>query len=387
MVDIIDSVQLDDPGSGLVDLFELEMDSTTTIYLCNGLDGGVTPLYFPNQAGDTMNEYIAIPIQMEGVEYTSEGAQARPTLTIANLSSATTFVDQDTTLYDELEALNLLGNENLIGKKITRRRTLVDHLYAELDTPEVPQEFPIATYIIDRITAENNIFVEFEITSPIDMEGIVLPNRVIIGKYCSWEYQGYFGNNQRGGCYWKDNSVHLAANGSGGAGLYNVFFDKDDRPCINSSIAMTYSYPTGSPYDKDDLVSYDGKKWRCNGSSVSSAPSETDADWQVFVEWTDWNSVSTYNYSAPPRYTCIKHNAKLWTPKQYVPANKAPIEGSPYWARFDLCGKTTNSCKIRFQAIPIDPGTRQGNNFVPSADLNTDRPLPFGGFPGTLKFR
>ena len=43
---------------------------------------------------------------------------------------------------------------------------------------------------MDRIATEDRTMVQFELASPFDVDNIKLPNRVVVGKYCSWEYQG-----------------------------------------------------------------------------------------------------------------------------------------------------------------------------------------------------
>ena len=61
--------------------------------------------------------------------------------------------------------------------------------------------------------------------------------------------------------------------------------------------------------------------------------------------------------------------------------SKSPIDtegnttNSRIWKRLDVCGKTINSCKVRFQGSRVD------------STLDQSVPLPFGGFPGLLKFK
>jgi hypothetical protein len=51
------------------------------------------------------------------------------------------------------------------------------------------------------VASEDSILVEFELASPIDVEGVKVPGRVVIGRYCVWRYQGGPLNNE-GGCNW-----------------------------------------------------------------------------------------------------------------------------------------------------------------------------------------
>jgi lambda family phage minor tail protein L len=385
MVDIIDSVQLDTPGSGLVDMFEIEMGATT-LYLYPGLENTTDSIWFANRAGTDVNQYLAVPIDMSGIDYTSEGAQSRPTLNVANIVGASSVGGDDTTLFEELSAINELSNEYFVGKKITRRRTLIANLFTEFQTPAVPEEMPVCSYIIDRISGENNIMVSFELASPLDVEGVTMPNRTVIGKYCSWEFQGYWDN--KGACTWTKEGLILVANGSGGYKLFSVYYDVLDRPCISFAVAINAW--SGGTYSQDEMATYDGKKWISKVDGNNDTPSLSSGKWQVMVTWETYSLGSTYEYQSPPVYGnngVLRYNQQLWTPRRHVPTNTPPEENSIYWSRFDLCGKTITSCKVRFQAQPQLPSQSDGSKFVPSQAFNTERSLPFGGFPGTAKFR
>lgn len=295
MSDIIDSVQLQEVGDGLIDLFEIEIRGET-IYLYGGYDGQGASVFFAD-AGGTLKEYFEFPIELEGLEMVSDGAAARPTLRIANVLSLIGLMNDDASeIGNEAAYLGITKNEDLIGAKVTRRRTLEQHL----NTAGTPVEFPKQIFILDRISAENNIVVEFELASPFDVEGVQIPNRVVVGKYCPWKYQGATATVPSGGCTWPQNSR-------------NLWYDIDDN-----TITGFTTYSSVATYVKDDKVQYDNKIWRC---------------------------------------------------VRNVSAGKTPDKFPAYWTRIDLCGKTINSCKIRFQ------------------NSNTNAPLPFGGFPGSRKFK
>jgi hypothetical protein len=81
------------------------------------------------------------------------------------------------------------------------------------------------------------------------------------------------------------------------------------------------------------------------------------------------------NQGNPTVWRCVKgHDATF---------NNTPKLGSPYWEKADICGKTINSCKIRYQ-MSKSSGTNKGT--LPGYEFNTEIPLPFGGFPGVVKF-
>jgi len=313
MTDLIDVVQLQELSSGLVDLFEITVNphsaSPATVYLYRGLSASVVSVWFATKTGSAKNEYFAFPIEMTDVDITSDGPAARPTLVVANVISAakvlagnaeTVGVDEKT-LENIFADLGITSNEDLLGAKVIRRRTLEEHLLTSSSTPTIPVEFPSYVYYVDRLAAESKISVTFELSSPFDLEGVKIPHREIIGRYCSWKYQG-MEESSEGGCSWPLNSN-------------NRFYRTDD-------IQIT--------------------------------------------SFTTYSSGSTYATNA-----IVKSGNYIYQAIQSVPINKPPATSTAYWTRIDLCGKTINSCKVRFQNGGVDGSVA----------------LPFGGFPGTRKFK
>ena len=282
------------------------------IFLKKTISSGVYPL----------NEYFAVPIVIDGVEINGAGASPRPSLRVANIPTLTRSIsnnedgtNDEETLYSILVDEGLTKNEDLLNTRIDYRRTLLSNTYRSTDSdPSAsPVEFPSQTYIIDRVSAEDSIMVEFELASPIDVEGVKIPGRVSIGRYCVWRYQGGTLNNE-GGCNWP-----LSSNGR--------FFN-----------------------EKDELITR-------NISTISA-----------------WSSSATYNKDDKVKTTTNGHT-EIWEALRTVPANKNPTTNFAYWKRLDVCSKTLTGCKKRFQ----------GNNTDDS--LNTAISLPFGGFPGSRKFK
>lgn len=329
MPDLIDTVQLQEIDDAYVELFDITLPSGTKIYAFNGLDDGSNNIYFPQKTIDTdtstypLHEYTAIPLEIEGIEITGAGVMARPTLRTANIPVLTRSISSDDdgvsdeqTLYDILVDEGLENNEDLLNTRIDFRRTLKTNLFDkdDSDPSSSPVEFPSQSYIIDRVSAEDNLIVEFELASPMDVEGLMLPNRVVIGRYCVWRYQGGPLDND-GGCNWP-----LDSNGR--------FFDEEDN-----------------------LITRDI-------STISA-----------------WSSTATYTKADKVKTTTNSHT-QIWEAIRDVPANKDPEKVGSYWKRLDVCSKTLNGCKIRFQ------GNNTNANLV-----DTGQQLPFGGFPGSRKFK
>lgn len=333
MTDLIDLVQLQEIDDAIIRLFEFKLPNATIVRFASGLDDGTQNLYFPQAAPDSNNnnkytahEYYALPIAMTEIEYSATGPLPRPTLSMANIPvlSRTVLSNNDgmkdeVTLKDTLDAEGIYRNSDLIGTRVTVRTTLKKYTFtkqyeqAGVAELEPPIEFPTQTFIIDRVSGENELMVDFEMASPIDVEGVVVPGRVIVGKYCPWKYQGYKVYGE-GGCDWPKNS----------RGRYYDVYDN----VITKDISTITRYSPTSTYSAQAKVK------------------------TVELGWT-----------------------RIWEAKRSVPANRPPSTNGSFWRRLDVCSKTITGCKIRFQ----------GNSINDS--LDTSNALPFGGFPGTKKFK
>jgi len=203
--------------SALIELFQLEL---------NVAQHGVAETYYFH-AGTSLNNngdliwngqsYMALPIEVEGFEYSGQGTLPRPKMRVSNIMSTIT-------------ALILSLPEGLEGAKFTRIRTLArfidsdnfaagtDYLLTEdnfalmyeddtfiyqevgnpFGAPDPTAEFPREIYYVDRKSAENRNLVEFELASAFDMAGIRAPKRQCITR-CQWVYRsvecGYVGTN------------------------------------------------------------------------------------------------------------------------------------------------------------------------------------------------
>ena len=193
------------PGA-LIELFQLELNVpqhgvAETYYFHAGTNAnGYGDLVWDGQA------YMAMPIEVEGFEYSSQGTLPRPKMRISNIMGTIT-------------ALILTLPEGLEGAKLTRIRTLGRFLdavnfpdgayvvsnYWEVGyesgtsaTADPTAEFPREIYFVDRKSAENRDVVEFELASAFDMAGIRAPKRQCITR-CQWVYRSvecsYAGTN------------------------------------------------------------------------------------------------------------------------------------------------------------------------------------------------
>lgn len=117
-------------------------------------------------------------------------------------------------------------------------------------------------------------------------------------------------------------------------------------------------------------------------------PIARSSKWRVVRTYTNWNASSTYtpNTSDPRRSPYVRHSNTIW---RVLQPNTGVIPGTDnrVWVRGDVCGKLLESCKIRYQATPKITIAANMPNGLPDVDVDTTKVLPFGGFPGSRKFR
>jgi len=432
MTELIEVVQKQDIDSSLVHLFELTISEDTILYfhpdydISNTTEGEKGYIYFRDRTDPSIiRNYVPFPISMSGSDFQADGAINRPTLTVANVTSA--FSD----------ALGEFKNDDLVGQTITKRTTLYKYLYGQSGDASPSIEFPVQKYIIDRIESETPVSITFELAPPFDLSGIKLPGRMVLGKYCSWQYQGN-DISSCGGCRWnKDSKIALPAPGDTVL-EFKAYFTENDEPIVDATLfTTTTTWQTSHDYLKGDLVKRDSKIWiaiedhtssssstgfynedyitngywaiyaylswtssiaynvddyikngtdyyRCNSSHTSSNDFSTDsAKWDrvyIYTTYSRYSSYSTGDYVEYDNGTQTTIWKSLVTPNE----DNLPSE-SAYWTRGDKCGKKLSSCKSRFQFIPRYSVTT--NNSTPKSTRDTNQSLPFGAFPGAGKFR
>lgn len=141
----------------------------------NGINGSV---WWQGQ------EYSPFPIQSSGFESKGDGSLPRPKLMVSN---------------QDFFMSNLIRRyDNLIGAKIVRKRTFVKfldnknfsgsvHPYGSAD-PSAGLEDQV--FYILRKSSENRSIVEFELASPLELDNVTFPKRIVMARYCSFHYRG-----------------------------------------------------------------------------------------------------------------------------------------------------------------------------------------------------
>ena len=102
---------------------------------------------------------MSFPLSLEGINTTSQGPSNRPTLTIPNVETVlknNSKLDIATGTSSDAQQNNFQV-EDLLNKRITRRRTLQKYVGIGSNSPEASGnfEFPKAVYIIDRVAEKH----------------------------------------------------------------------------------------------------------------------------------------------------------------------------------------------------------------------------------------
>ena len=131
------------------------------------------------------NEYAAWPVNIEGIGSDSDGTATRPTFIAGNINGRVTAL--------------CLAFEDLLKFKLTVRETLAQYLDAE-NFPEGnptadPTQEALEIWFIDQKTGEDGEQVQWELSSPGEIDNHGLPGRQLT-TFCHWAMTGgYRGPN------------------------------------------------------------------------------------------------------------------------------------------------------------------------------------------------
>lgn len=166
---------------GLITLYELDARALGgEVYRFHGHHDGI--ITWQNQ------EFIPVAIKADGLEVRSDGRASAPTLTIHN----------DIGGVPQALRLLCLRFGDFVGAKLKVIHTLAEYLAS---TDE--QNYRIQHWYIEQKTSETNAVTTFELSNPVDFEGLKIPVRQITS-YCHWavcgryrgEECGYIGTNR-----------------------------------------------------------------------------------------------------------------------------------------------------------------------------------------------
>jgi lambda family phage minor tail protein L len=122
--------------------------------------------------------YTPFPITVTGFEYTTQGTQPRPKLSVSNIGGLFTGL--------------VISANDLVGAKLTRLRTFTRFL-DNGSTPDPDAHWPSETYIVDRKSAHTKTTIEWELATPLDNKNLKIPGRLALKNSCFQRYRRWDG--------------------------------------------------------------------------------------------------------------------------------------------------------------------------------------------------
>ena len=321
--------------SAIVELYELYFSVTEQPFRFHAGTNNLTKDIIWNG-----NAYYASAVEVEGFEANIMGRLPRPKVTVANTDYIISSILRD---YSDFR-----------NGKFVRVKLFLKHLDTiNFDGEENPfgQPDPLAyiskeKYLISQKIVENKQIVQFELITPFDLQSLETATRAIYGRYCYWQYRG-MGCNYQGDLICKENDE-------------------------NFKISPNRAKISSGQFIKNEVGSF--KNFTYN-ETIKEFKWQLDKDYEagdiVFVENIDFNG-----FKDPPRtfFVCIQ----LHKSSRFIIPNKS----IDFWEK-DGCSKTISACKKRFRN-PF----YVGNAYTAYNDSDTvNGVMPFGGFPGTDKFK
>ncbi|MDX7986703.1 phage minor tail protein L [Xenorhabdus sp. 12] len=127
------------------------------------------------------DEYKPWPVQIEGLEMSTDGQAARPRLSVSNIEGTVTAL--------------CLQFEDMVQAKVIIHDTFAHYLdarnFTEGNPTADPQQERKSLFYINRKTAETDKTVVFELASPASLDGLMIPTRQIHG-VCTWRARGWY---------------------------------------------------------------------------------------------------------------------------------------------------------------------------------------------------
>ncbi len=154
--------------------------------------------------------YPAVPVEVDGFSFSSQGTLPRPTLKVANANNAiSTLLRQCNPLHAQVRRIRTFAkfldteNFNRTQSSETEDSNTVttqggdNVVYQGTNDTADPDAKIIETWYIDRVSSENLQFVEFELVARLDLTNLLLPRRTV-SEFCPWKYRqeecGYVGD-------------------------------------------------------------------------------------------------------------------------------------------------------------------------------------------------
>lgn len=353
----------------IIELFDIDLSpitgsSSDVYYFTNQTREDGSPIQWQGRT------YSPLPIISAGYEKSTTGQIAQPSLTVANILGTFSELIKD---YDDL-----------VGAKVTRRRTLAKYLDDQASSDPL-QEFPVDIYYIERKAQETALTITWDLASVLDLEGLKLPRRIITQNLCLWRYRssecGYTGAPLFDS---RDQVISPLGQSAEAAALisaYNVMEQKyaekeiarrsrnqaserKDNACALFTLLSTAYNPNAGTFVEGNRAFLNGVAIALGvlfraGAQRAVVNGQRRYELQTWGASTSACTDATNALSAAEATLAAAEAAYDSAVSAYNAAFAALPADDPLW-QLDVCGKRTESCKLRFP--------RQA--------------LPYGGFPG-----
>lgn len=180
----IQSVNADADGfspTALLSLFILDSRTISVngaqYFFCSSVNGLYKPIVFDSVT------YTPFPIEMVEMSIQGSGSLPRPKLRASNIQGF-------------ISAL-LLVTGDLVGARLTVRKVYARYLDAvnfsgnvnPFGTPDPTAAYEDISFWVNRKISENQDYVEFELSSPWEINDVKLPSRQLNATVCSFRYR------------------------------------------------------------------------------------------------------------------------------------------------------------------------------------------------------
>lgn len=129
------------------------------------------------------NAYMPYPIDAEGFDVTSQGANARPSLSVS-------------AAVPEMTSL-IISGKGLRGVSVRRIKTFARFLDDGTE-PSTTDHYPVDRYVVNKVSQwKSGVFAKIELISPFDLETARLPKQQVLKNYCNKKYRVYDGTTGR----------------------------------------------------------------------------------------------------------------------------------------------------------------------------------------------
>ena len=304
---------LDLQPTAILEIFRIYPDRVNQPNLFMGFHGGA--IYSESIVWQGY-KYLPLSIESEGFDILGDGKLARPKIRVANQNN---IITQFLQIYKDFK------NAKIVRKRVSVK--FIDDVNFEGGNPfgeaDPNAELTNETWLMGRKTQESKLFVEFELTSPLDIDNFSVNSRNIISKFCYWQYRGE-------GCRY----AGLPIEDSDG----NPFEDID-----GVAVVPKYNAPADSPvwfFNDQSAIWNASKKYERGDIVVTESPT-------LFLPSQNANGIGTPLKTV---FVCVSggHSGEL-------------PEGNPSYWRKDGCSKRLSACQKHFTDV-TSVAFRQGQN-------------------------